>query len=152
MIKIRKFKQGDERKISYLSRKCIVVINSEDMTKKQTAILYNHFMPGQFTKDAKRFKIYVAEFKGKVVGTATLDLTMDENWIRAVFVNPKYHGKGIGKKLMRHMENIVKKTGFRSVSLKSSPYAVNFYKRLGYKKLKDILGEVGSMTLMKKRL
>ncbi|MDD4271263.1 MAG: GNAT family N-acetyltransferase [Patescibacteria group bacterium] len=152
MIKIRKFKKGDERKLSYLSRKCIVLINSKDITKKQTVILYKHFTPGQFIKDSKRFNIYVAELNGKVVGTATLDLTLNDNWGRAVFVNPNYHGKGIGRELMNRLESDAKKWGFRSVSLKASPFAVNFYKKLGYKKIKEIVGDVGSMTLMKKQL
>ena len=152
MIKIRKFRKGDERKLSYLSRKCTVLINSKDMTKKQTEVLYKHFTPGQFVKDAKRFNIYVAEFSGKVVGTATLDITLDDNWVRAVFVNPSYHGKSIGKELMKRVENDAKKMGFRSLFLNSSPFAVNFYIKLGYKKIKEILGEVGLMTVMKKSL
>ncbi len=148
MIKIKKFKKGDERKLSYLSRKCIVLINSKDITKKETAILYNHFTPGRFIQDAKRFKIYVAEYNNKIAGTATFD----EGWIRAVFVNPIFHEKGIGKELMMHLEKIAKKFGFRSVNLKSSPFAKNFYNKIGYKKIKDIKGEVGHMILMKKKL
>jgi len=148
MIKIRLFRKGDERKLSYLSRKCIITINSKDISKKETAVLHDHFTPGRFIDDAQRFEIYVAEYHGKVAGTATLD----EQWIRGVFVNPGLHGKGIGSKLMQKLESVAKKKGFRSVSLKSSPFAVNFYVKLGYKKVKDIHNEAGRLTIMKKGL
>ena len=147
MIKIRKFKKGDERKLSYLNRKCIITINSKDISKKETEVLHDYFTPSQILRDSHRQKIFVAEYNGKIAGTAT----MDGDWIRAVFVNPTYHGKGIGTKLIKYIENLIKRNGFRSVSLNSSPSAENFYKKLGYKKVKEIHKEVGRMILMKKK-
>jgi GNAT superfamily N-acetyltransferase len=148
MLKIRKFKLGDENKLSYLTRRCIVSINSKDATKKQTDNLYNHFTPGHFVENAKRFTVYVAELNNKVVGTDSLD----ENWIRTVFVSPSLHGQGIGTALMDYLEDKAKKLGMKFINIKSSPFAVNFYKKRGYKKVKAIVSEVGPITLMKKKL
>jgi len=148
MIKIRKFKKGDEQKLSYLSRRCVVLINSKDMSEEQMINMCRHFTPSRFVEYAKRFRVYVAEEGGRLVGTATLD----ENWIRAVFVNPKYHRKGIGTEIMDYLENIAQKHGLKSISLKASPFAVNFYKKRNYKKIKNIKTEVGSVTVMKKNL
>lgn len=149
MLRIRKFQEGDERKLSYLSRKCTVLINSRDINKKELKFLYDHLTPGFFKKSASRgAHVFVAEYNGKVAGTATLD----EYWIRLVFVNPTLHGKGIGKKLMTKIETTAKKLNLPFLQLKSSPFAKNFYKKLGYKTIKQIRNSAGTMTLMKKKL
>ena len=148
IIKIRKFKKGDERKLSYLCRKCITSINSKDISKKEAEVLYHCYSPGRIVQDSSRFDVYVAETKGKIIGTASLT----DHWVKSVFVNPLLHGKGIGTQLMEYMEKLLKRRGIRSASLKSSPYAINFYKKIGYKKVKDMHLEVGPVTEMNKIL
>ncbi len=145
-LKIRKFKKGDERKLSYLIRKCIVTINSKDISKEEAKILYDYFAPANILSDSLRFDIYVAEYNDNIVGTATLN----DNCIKAVFVNTSFHKKGIGTKLMKRLESILKRRGFHNVYLNSSPFAVDFYTKLGYDKVKDVDGDVGRMTLMTK--
>lgn len=145
-IKIRKFRKDDAHKLSYLSRKCIALINSKNMSEQEAAILYKSLTPGFFIANSQKHVVYIAEHNGKVIGTGT----MDENHVRAVFVNPCYHCRGIGKKLMQKIEREIIKNSFQFATLTASVFAENFYKKLGYKKIKKIHGEVGILIVMEK--
>lgn len=147
-ITIRKFRKGDERKISHLCRRCIAEINSKDVSEKETEFLINEFSPSGVVKYSKDSLMYVALLDEKIVGTGNLK----ENQVRGVFINPNYHGYGIGRRIMNYIEGIAIRKGIRSVYLNSSAYAKEFYKKLGYKKVRDFNSVVGVMTKMTKKL
>ena len=48
-----------------------------------------------------------------------------------VYVEPLFHGRGIGSALWRQLERQAKLAGARSVRLDSDPHAVEFYRRMG---------------------
>ncbi len=50
--------------------------------------------------------------------------------IALFFVDKKYHGRGIGKQLFRH---IVPFCSSAEITVNSSPYAVKIYRRLGFR-------------------
>lgn len=97
----------------------------------------------------KETEIYVALLGEKIVATGSLC----EGRIKSFFVNPLHHKKGIGAKLVKYLEGVLKKKGYSSVFLRSSKYAVGFYKKLGYKEIEKICPpEVGEITIMKKMI
>ena len=57
------------------------------------------------------------------------------NFISCVFVDKKYHRKGIASKLFNEVISILKENGVDSIRLNSSPYAVPFYHSIGFKNL-----------------
>ena len=57
------------------------------------------------------------------------------NFISCVFVDKKYHRKGIASKLFNEVISILKENGVDSIRLNSSPYAVPFYHSIGFKDL-----------------
>lgn len=147
-LKIRKFKKGEERKVSYLCQRCIKEINSKDLTKKETKSLSGFFTPSgvlEFIKD-KETEMFVILKNEKIIGTASLT----KNRARSLFVNPSQHGLGAGNKLMNHIEKLVKKQGYKKIFLFSSKYAEKFYKKRGYTKIKKLKTEVGPVTKMEK--
>ena len=147
-IRIRKFREGDEWKVSKLCRRCISEINSLDLTKKEVQVLLDEFSPAGVLNYAKTSSMYVAIFEEEIAGTGNLK----ENQIRGVFINPDYLGFGIGRKMMNYIEGIAKRKGLKSVYLNSSDYAKKFYLKLGYKKNKNFNSPVGVMTRMTKKL
>lgn len=146
MIEIRDFKQGDEKQLSEMSRSCIVTLNSRDMEKSEIDATYEYFSPERFLEESKKARVFVAELDGRIAGTATLD----GNLVRAVFVSAHTHGKGVGSALMKHVEAIAKKAGVTKLVLRSSPYAVGFYGKIGYRTVEEIRNEAGKMTVMEK--
>jgi N-acetylglutamate synthase-like GNAT family acetyltransferase len=147
-MRIRKFKKEDARKVSDLIRKCLREVNSKDYSKKVIDFMISHFSPKTIIANSEKRKIFVAVEKEKIIGTASIH----DDVILTVFVNPKIHGKGIGRKLMMKVENEAKKNGFKSVKLPSSITAIDFYKKLGYKKVKEKFEENFGKTIIMKKL
>ncbi len=70
----------------------------------------------------------IAELEREIVGTGTL---LGAN-IRRVFVNKCYQGHGLGKLIMKKLENRASKEGLKAVDLSASLTAKRFYDSLGY--------------------
>jgi predicted GNAT family N-acyltransferase len=63
--------------------------------------------------------------------------------LRQMAVDPHYHKKGIGRKLVTYAENQLKKTGYKQIEMHARKTAVGFYSKLGYKITGNEFTEVG---------
>jgi predicted GNAT family N-acyltransferase len=72
--------------------------------------------------------------KGEILGILRLDTFQNETvaQIRFMAVANKQQGKGIGKKLMLHAEELTKGKNFQSIMLQARDTAIPFYQSLGY--------------------
>ena len=78
--------------------------------------------------------MFVALDQGRIVGMITL---RDSKHISLLFVDEKYHRRGIGRALMKYLtEYMVKEMGIRQVTVNASPYGVEFYHKLGFRDLR----------------
>lgn len=148
MIKIENFKKEYAEKVSNLICDTLQEINSRDYSEAIINKMCAHFSPKTIIDLASRRAIFVAMEGANIVGTASLDGDV----ILSVFVDASLQGKGIGTKLMRYIEDTARKSGYRTLKLPSSVTSVNFYKKLGYKKLEEKTGEFGINVIMKKDL
>ena len=139
MIAIRKYKKGDESDLSTIICRCLYEVNSIHYSEKVITEIVNRFTPENIKSLSKEREIFVAELDGKAVGTASLDKDNrpDQSGYvcLTVFVLPDFHGKGIGKKLVSEIEDIVKNKGKNSLQIPSSHSAFEFYQKLGYELL-----------------
>lgn len=62
--------------------------------------------------------------------------------MRQVAVHPDFQGKGIGEKLVRESEKIVKQLGYRHIVLNARKVVESFYKKLQYNSIGDVFEEV----------
>jgi len=147
-MRIRKFRKEDARNVSDLIRKCLREVNSKDYSKKVIDFMTSHFSHKTIIANSEKRQIFVAVEKEKIIGTASIH----DDVILTVFVNPKIQGEGIGKKLMAKVENEAKKNGFKSVKLPSSITAIDFYKKLGYKKVKEKYEENFGKTIIMRKI
>ncbi|MBU0577371.1 GNAT family N-acetyltransferase [Patescibacteria group bacterium] len=148
-LTIRKLREGEELAVSRVCKRCIKEINSKDMTKKQVRYLSDYFSAKNIRESLGETRVYVALLGEKIVASGSLC----EGRIKAVFVNPSYHKKGVGAKLVRYLEGILKKMGHNSTFVRSSKHAVEFYKKLGFREAEKINSpDVGEIVVMKKKL
>lgn len=77
------------------------------------------------------YNVFVAVKNDKIVGVASI---RNINHISLLFVDGNYHYRGIASELIKYMEDYLKDTTeVTYMTVNSSPYAVGFYHRLGFK-------------------
>ena len=128
-MRIRKIREEDAKKVSELIHRTLVEINSKDYSQRVIQNMKDNFTSQRITKRIKKRDIYVAVDSKKILGTASLD----NNVILSFFVDSKNIGKGIGSRLLKFLENKIKKKGFKEAKVPSSITALDFYKKLGYR-------------------
>ncbi|WP_439579851.1 GNAT family N-acetyltransferase [Elioraea sp.] len=87
----------------------------------------------------------VAERHGRLIGGAgwePLDTPPEAAVVRAVFVHPDCHGRGLGAQLVRAVEAAIAATGRRRILVPAALNAVSFYQGLGY-----VPNEIGIVDL-----
>lgn len=86
---------------------------------------------------------YVALDNDKVIGCVLFHQRGDEGKLFQTAVYPEYQKKGVGRMLVKFLENKVKKMGVKKIFLHSRYVVKDFYKKLGYECEGDIFIEVG---------
>ena len=78
-----------------------------------------------------KFKMYGAFDGDTIIGIMTM---RKESHIMLAFVDTEHHKRGVGRKLFEHIikEIDLEKTAITDIMVNSSPYAVGFYKKLGF--------------------
>lgn len=85
--------------------------------------LYEAFLNGTY-------QVMLALDGNRIIGMASIRYC---NHLSLLFVDEEYHRKGVGRALMKRLcEYLKEEAGERYISLKAAPYAVNFYRKLGF--------------------
>lgn len=81
-------------------------------------------------------EFYGCLLNGKIIGVIALK---NPNHISLFFVDKEFHGQGIAKHLFQLVKDKVDKSceSEKFITVNSSPYAVEMYKRLGFKALEE---------------
>lgn len=86
--------------------------------------LYVSFLKGEYL-------LMVALDGEKVIGAGTL---RNKNHLSLLFVEESYHHKGVGSAIIRMLCEYLKADGAeRYMSLQAAPYAVDFYRKQGFR-------------------
>ena len=78
---------------------------------------------------------FVVESNSKIIGFA--EYVPESNELRACYVHFNHIGKGIGKKLLNHLEQNAKDKGVTELQADSSLTALSFYKAMGYETIAE---------------
>jgi len=84
--------------------------------------------PESILERARLFYVEVFEQTEGIVGMGGIDL----NEIRILCVAPSCQGRGIGRKLLQHLEGMVPPALFKEIFVYASPEAAGFYRSGGY--------------------
>lgn len=89
----------------------------------------------------------------QIVGVARMQTnTPTQGQVRCVAVSPKVQGKGVGKLLMKYLEELAQEKGIKEIVLDARENAVNFYKSIGYTIFEDsylLFGEIQHYKMRK---
>lgn len=89
--------------------------------------LYAAFLRGEY-------QLMVALDGGKVIGAGSI---RNRNHLSLLFVDENYHRRGVGRTLINSLCTYLKEQpGERYMSVQAAPYAVNFYRRLGFRAIR----------------
>ncbi len=78
-----------------------------------------------------KYKMLVALDQGKVIGEISV---RNGNHISLLFVDEAYHKQGVGRALMTRLSEHLREEKVEIyMTVKAAPYAVGFYKKLGFR-------------------
>ena len=89
----------------------------------------------------------------EIVGVARMQTnTPTQGQVRCVAVSPDVQGKGVGKLLMKYLEDVAKEKGIKEIVLDARENAVKFYQSIGYAIFEDsylLFGEIQHYKMRK---
>ena len=103
------------------------------------------------TKQIEEGGVFVAETMGKIAGFAAILPRPDgDSELDALFVEPDFWRRGIGRLLVEHCASAARALGAKSLHVIGNPHAEDFYRNSGFKLLGTQQTRFGSGLLMKK--
>jgi len=83
-------------------------------------------------KMIEKWVTFVAEYNGKIIGFwCRQAIQTDDISSGLLFIDPDYFGKGIAKRLWRHMKAALITKGVKHFIIEADPNAVSFYEKIG---------------------
>lgn len=158
MIEIVEYKNEYAKELSEIILSNMYKINIKEQGKDVINRISGHFTEEKIKKNfPNRTKCLVALKDNEVVGTASIDKYRGDKTgkryiILTVFVKMQNHHQGIGRKLIKNIEDIAINIGCKELLIPSSVYACEFYHKFGFDYLdgKKIQNEDKEYILTKK--
>ena len=151
-MRIRKFRKEDARQVCTILRRSQREVLSKYYKKKVIDTFSKRITPKRMIQRAKEQEIFVAVQGKRILGINGIT----GNEVRRFHVDPDYHGNGIGRRLMQNIERIARKRRIKKLIVKSSTNAEKFYQKMGFKRVRRIVGIIGNVRfpeiLMQKKL
>lgn len=146
---IRPFRPDDAPRLAEITQRCVREVNSRDYPADVIGRLCEHYTAEQYLKLSGLRLVYVAEDSGgRVVGT----VSRDGSTAYSLFVDPDLAGRGIGRRLMGHIEALAARDGYQETEAAASITARPFYHRLGYVDVRQSETEFGLTYIVWKPL
>ena len=125
---IRQAKINDARRISYLIRRNTEMVIENLYTSKQVEVWKSANVPKAIRENIKERTIFCAIQNNKLIVT----IGLYENEVVGLYVSYSKRGKGIGQKLLNHLEAHAKNIFISELALTSTPSAISFYLKNGF--------------------
>lgn len=148
MVEIRSFRPGDGPAVSGIIVRCLREVNSRDYPAEIIARMCAHFSDARIERLSRDRQMFVAAQDHAVVGT----VSRDGNKVFTMFVEPAMIGRGVGRRLMRHVEALAADEGYDYMETGASITAHEFYLRLGYADVRTSETEFGFNYILRKPL
>ncbi|HAP39010.1 MAG TPA: GNAT family N-acetyltransferase [Nitrospira sp.] len=130
MVRIRKARSEDGEGIWRAHTQAICELCKSHYTPEEIAAWAGSLHPESYQGVIISSEFFVAEDQDRIVGFAQLHRTSGE--VEAVYVHPSAARHGVGKQLLRKLEERAKANGVPVLHLDASLNAVPFYTDAGY--------------------
>lgn len=127
-ITIRPFRPDDATAVACLIGRDLREVNAKDYPPETIDSMVRHFTPDKLIEMSWQRQMFVADDGAEVVATGSLA----GNWILTFFVAPKCHGRGVGKRLLAHLEELAASQGCKEAFVPAGFTAITFYRKHGY--------------------
>lgn len=134
-MEIRKFNLSDAEEISKLVYRNLLEVNSKDYGKEKMIAFAKDYNSNKILKIATNGNMYVACEKDTIIGCGAITYSnplKDECMILTLFILPEYHNKGIGKKIIKILENDSISLTCKKILVNASLTSNLFYEKMGY--------------------
>ncbi len=132
---IRRFVDTDAGEVALLVRRNLLEINTRDYPLEEMEQLALGYDAQKIRAIASGAHMYVALEDGNIVGTGSVAPfwgSEAESIILTFFVLPEWHGKGVGRGIMRALEADEYFLRARRVEIPASVSGCGFYQKMGY--------------------
>jgi ribosomal protein S18 acetylase RimI-like enzyme len=150
MHKISLATKQDISRIVKIHKKCISETNAKFYDKKTIKNWLNLVNKENVLYQFEDSIWIIIKEDNYTVGFAQYDLK--DNELYQIQIDPNYQGRGYGKELYDYIENDFRKNNKVKISLNATLNAVSFYKKLGFKEIKNISCSGIDMITMEKIL
>jgi GNAT superfamily N-acetyltransferase len=134
-LQVRRFKEDDATKVRNLIVRNFIEVNSKDYGIAAMEKLAGVYDVDKVLNIASYAHMYVFEWNGKTVGTGAISSfwgSKAESILLTIFVLPKFHGKGIGRKIINTLEQDEFYMRATRIEIPASITATEFYRKFGY--------------------
>lgn len=101
----------------------------EEGTRSFAEFISDEFLKKMFLMG--EYPLFVAVEGERILGLISL---RSGNHISLLFVDEKYHRRGIGSALIRHLqEYLLQRTRYTKLTVNASPYGIPFYHQVGFR-------------------
>jgi N-acetylglutamate synthase-like GNAT family acetyltransferase len=135
---IRFFEKRDAKTCSKMVSECVE--KSPGFNRYEALFVKKFNTPRGLIKKSREFPLFVYEKKGGMAGVCGLK----ENEVTGLYIRLDEQNKGVGKKLVKHIENYAKKKGINWLIVSSAVSARGFWKGLGYKEKSGITKKINT--------
>ena len=135
-ISIKKAVSEDASKIVVIHKNCVLKTNAKFYPKN---VIKEWIKPITVKNTKHQFKNsqwFVIKIKSKIVGFC--QICFKEKSLDQINISPKCQNKKYGKLLYDFIEKLFLKNNINKIYLNSTLSAVDFYKKLGFKKIRKI--------------
>ena len=147
---------NDVDTLLYIIHRCVKEVNSKDYEPYEIEKHLKEFNADWLSHYITNIHFYTIQYNGEIIGMGAVNRdTSQENqsYFSAIFINPDYHKLGIGKKLIRFLEQDEWCLDSNLIEIPSSKSAHKFYNKLGYEYRTNppVFKEDGSTIMYKYR-
>ena len=145
---IRAASEADAPVIAELCQRAIRETNAADYPPDIIARIAADFSTAEVARRMADRKVFVAHADAVLLGT----ISLGPDKVHSVFVHADTQHRGVGKRMMVHIEAVARADNRRALALSSSLTAVPFYASLGYTEAGRELRQCVTTVLMVKLL